>query len=309
MQPSQASREEALYSIGAVERDTGLTKDTLRVWERRYGFPTPLRDANGERVYSREQVETLRTLKRLLDRGHRPGRIVGRPLAELLALADSAPAAAQAPSLPEPQRRILALVREHRVAELREELGQALMRQGLASFVTDTVAPLTRAVGDAWMRGEIEIFEEHLYTETMQGVLRGAIAAIPQHGRPPRVLLTTLPNEQHHLGLLMAQALFTLEGATAISLGTQTPIFDIVLAAASHRADIVALSFSSSYPTVQVADGLEELRAKLPPTVELWAGGTNAGLHRRAIAGVRICDTLEAIAPALAAWRAAAGAA
>lgn len=30
-----------LLSIAAVERDTGLTKDTLRVWERRYGFPTP----------------------------------------------------------------------------------------------------------------------------------------------------------------------------------------------------------------------------------------------------------------------------
>ncbi|MBK8767339.1 MAG: MerR family transcriptional regulator, partial [Burkholderiaceae bacterium] len=28
-------------SISAVERDTGLSKDTLRVWERRYGFPLP----------------------------------------------------------------------------------------------------------------------------------------------------------------------------------------------------------------------------------------------------------------------------
>ncbi|MCX7893062.1 MAG: MerR family transcriptional regulator [Burkholderiales bacterium] len=309
MQSAQASTEEPLYSIGAVERDTGLTKDTLRVWERRYGFPTPVRDANGERVYSREQVAKLRTLKRLLDRGHRPGRIIGRSLAELVALADAAPAAAPEPVLAEAPARILALLREHRVAELREELGQSLMRQGLAGFVTETVAPLNRAVGDAWMRGQIEVFEEHLYTETMQGVLRGAIASIPQHGRPPRVLLTTLPNEQHHLGLLMAQAMFTLEGATAISLGTQTPIFDIVLAAASHRADVVALSFSSAYPTVQVADGLEELRAKLPRAVELWAGGTNAGLRRRDLTGVRICDTLEAIAPALAEWRAAAAAA
>jgi hypothetical protein len=33
--------------IAAVERDTGLAKDTLRVWERRYGFPQPGRDANG----------------------------------------------------------------------------------------------------------------------------------------------------------------------------------------------------------------------------------------------------------------------
>ena len=36
---------EAAHTIADVERDTGLSKDTLRVWERRYGFPLPLRDA------------------------------------------------------------------------------------------------------------------------------------------------------------------------------------------------------------------------------------------------------------------------
>ena len=54
-------------TIAAVERDTGLTKDTLRVWERRYGFPTPLRDRSGQRVYSRRDMEKLRLIKRLLD--------------------------------------------------------------------------------------------------------------------------------------------------------------------------------------------------------------------------------------------------
>jgi len=48
----------------------------LRIWERRYGFPAPLRDAAGERVYPAEQVQRLRLLKRLLDSGHRPGRVV-----------------------------------------------------------------------------------------------------------------------------------------------------------------------------------------------------------------------------------------
>src|ERR1700730_11838417 len=63
--------------IAAVERDTGLSKDTLRVWERRYRFPLPSRDVSGERVYSRQDVEKLRVLKRLLDQGHRPGKVIG----------------------------------------------------------------------------------------------------------------------------------------------------------------------------------------------------------------------------------------
>jgi hypothetical protein len=66
----------ATMNIGAVERETGLSKDILRTWERRYGFPAPARDANGERVYSAEQVDRLLRIKRLMDQGHRPGRLI-----------------------------------------------------------------------------------------------------------------------------------------------------------------------------------------------------------------------------------------
>jgi MerR family transcriptional regulator, light-induced transcriptional regulator len=66
-----------LLSISAVERETGLSKDTLRAWERRYGFPTPLRDAKGDRRYSMQQVERLRKIKRLVDHGFRPSKVIG----------------------------------------------------------------------------------------------------------------------------------------------------------------------------------------------------------------------------------------
>jgi DNA-binding transcriptional MerR regulator len=37
--------------IGVLEREIGLTHDTLQKWELRYGFPVPQRDRRGERVY------------------------------------------------------------------------------------------------------------------------------------------------------------------------------------------------------------------------------------------------------------------
>src|SRR5688572_27119598 len=77
---------ELTLNISAVERDTGLSKDTLRMWERRYGFPEPLRDGNGERVYPVSQVEKLQLIRRLLDRGHRPGKIISLSLQDLAAL-------------------------------------------------------------------------------------------------------------------------------------------------------------------------------------------------------------------------------
>src|SRR5947209_13504875 len=49
------------------ERETGLSKDVLRVWERRYAFPRPKRDAHGERQYSSADVAKLRAIKRLME--------------------------------------------------------------------------------------------------------------------------------------------------------------------------------------------------------------------------------------------------
>ena len=305
----------AMMTISAVERDTGLGKDTLRVWERRYAFPQPTRDAKGERLYTPEQVERLRLIKRLMDQGHRPGKLLSSSEETLMTLAGALPMAAalartegDADSPPatgaeqsDIARQILALLRTHDVAGLRQTLSQTMMRQGLQRFVLDTVTTLNQSVGDAWMRGELQVFEEHLYSEQIVGLLRQAIASLPTPGEGrPRILLTTAPDERHVLGLLMAEALLTLEGASCISLGTQTPLLDIRQAAEAHRADVVALSFSSAFPTRLSLPLLRQLRELLPPTVELWAGG--AGTEKLpAIDGLRL---LPSLAHALAALQA-----
>ncbi len=296
-------------SIAAVERDTGLSKDTLRVWERRYGFPTPGRDAVGERAYTLEQVEKLRIVKRLLDAGHRPGRIVPMAVSALQLLADqtvdqplrSAEALAEASDL----REHLALIRSHDVPQLRAVLTRLLARRGVARFVTEVVAPLNAAVGDAWIRGQMEVFEEHAYTELVQTVLRQAITGIPPgaHEGRPRVLLTTFPHEPHGLGLLMAEAVFALEGCPCVSLGVQTPVWDIVRAAAAYRCDIVALSFTGCLNPNQVVEGLAELAGKLLPGVRVWAGGAAPVLHRRSVPGVLALAGFDELALQLRAWR------
>jgi len=299
--------DSAVMSIAAVERDTGLSKDTLRVWERRYGFPLPARDASGERAYSSQDVDKLRAIRRLLDAGHRPGKIIRLPLAELRELAREAADAAASPAAPAATAADLALylelIRSHRTEELRMALSQVALRQGLEHFVVDVCAPLNRLVGDAWARGELEVFEEHLYTESLQVVLRHAIGNISSPGSLPRVLLTTFPAEPHGLGLLMAEAMLALEGCRCTSLGTRTPVWDIVLAARAHEVDIVALSFSASLNPKQVVDGLAELRAKLDESTEIWAGGQCPVLRRRPPAGVRVLPGLAAIRDAIADWR------
>jgi MerR family transcriptional regulator, light-induced transcriptional regulator len=302
-----ATQAPVSLSIASVERDTGLSKDTLRVWERRYGFPAPARDALGERLYPLDQVDKLRTLKRLLDLGHRPRKIVGLPMAELQQLAQASAGPALR-SLPSPRDSddldgLLGLLTAHRFDELRGQLSQLLLRQGLARFIAGVVAPMNEMVGEAWTRGAVQIFEEHLYTEVVQSLLRNAISSIQRSDQRPRVLLTTFPQEPHGLGILMAEATFALDGCHCISLGVQTPVWDIALAAEAQRVDIVGLSFSSAVNPNQALDGLAELRGRLPAAVEIWAGGGCPTLHRRPPPGVWALRMLDEIAPALQRWR------
>lgn len=291
---------EIAVGIGAVERDTGLSKDVLRMWERRYGFPLPTRDHHGERLYPPDQVAKLRLIKRMMDRGFRPGKIITLPVQDLEALSN---ARGSPDAHDDTVENILQLIRRHQLPELRQQLQQLLMRQGLQRFVADTIGPLTVAVGEAWVRGEFAVFEEHLYTEQIQSILRNAIASAQGAAKAPRVVLTSFPTEQHNLGLLMVEAMLVVEGATCIPLGTETPGQEILRAAEAHRAHVVALSFSAAFPERQAASGLRELRATLPKAVEIWAGGSCVKRIRRGIDGVVFVKELDQIGELVGAWR------
>jgi methylmalonyl-CoA mutase cobalamin-binding subunit len=296
--------------IAAVERETGLSKDTLRVWERRYGFPVPLRDRRGERQYPSEQVEKLRVISRLLDRGMRPGELMRIPLATLIGRFHSSEPVPQAASREAPWGALAACMREAiewlkagDEAALRAHLSRALLRLGLQRFVIELAAPLNELVGEAWSRGEIAIGQEHVYTEQMQHLLRaGTDAVVPGEGAP-RVMLTTPPGEEHQLGLLMAQVCLLAEGAHCISLGVQTPAGAIADSARRHGIDVVGLSFSEALRLKVAHDMLEELRERLPAKIELWAGGKLWARARRPPKGVRFVTRLTQIPDLLAAHR------
>ena len=293
--------KEPQFTIAAVERDVGLSKDVLRVWERRYGFPVPNRDPHGERLYPAAQVLRLRLLKRLMDLGHRPGRLMSTSAEELEALAAGSHGVKAADAGSHELDKLFALVRHHDAAAYLQAMQQRLARHGLRQFVMDTVAPLTVQIGLAWQQGQLQVFEEHLFTELTARVLRQAIATVPG-GSEPRVLLTTLPKEPHEMGLLMVEAVLSLEGAQCISLGTQMPLMEIVDAVAAHQVDVVALSFSAAFPARQTRALLEQLRAALPGPAELWAGG--AGVRKLAAPdGVMCMASLDSAIAAVSRWR------
>ena len=291
--------------IGAIANEIGLTKDTLRVWERRYGFPQPLRSSGGERLYPQEQVTKLRLVKRLLDAGHRPSKVLPQSIVQLQQLAEDSGIGQDAPDVE--LDRLVELLRVGRYDDFRFELLKRATREGLSRFVLNAAAPLSARVGNAWAAGTLQVYHEHLFSEALQVTLRSLMRPLSEalrgRGTHPRVVLTTLPGEAHGLGILMAEAMLALTDCECMALGTQTPQQDIVNAVLAHEIEIVALSFSSSMPVQAVINALAELRAVLPLEVAIWVGGSSPALRRKLPDGVLNVAGLAPVEEAVAEWR------
>ena len=78
--------EQARVSIGVAARMTGINANTLRMWERRYQLGPSKRSPGGQREYSTTDVDHLRMIKQLMNKGMRIGDIAQLPVNALTSL-------------------------------------------------------------------------------------------------------------------------------------------------------------------------------------------------------------------------------
>lgn len=293
---------EEKITIGVVERETGFSKDLLRTWERRYGFPTPVRSDNDEREYLPADLERLITIKKLLDNGMRPRKVIHLSIAELDAVAAGLVTKKQVGD-DEIITQAISLLKGGDLEEFGGFLTNTMITYGLQRFITEVLAPMNHAIGDAWFRGEINVFHEHCYATKVESLLGRAQLFLPNIKQTPRILLTTLSGEQHYLGLLMARIVMMLDCADAVLLGSQLPNTEIVAAVEHFSADIVALSFSSHFPRKRALQALQALRSELPAGIAIWAGGDQIRELASLCPSVHFFSSLKEISIALAEWR------
>lgn len=283
---------QSLYPIGVVERDTGIGRDTLRIWERRYGFPEPVRNAKGERMYTGEQLRQLQRIRRLLDQGLRPGKLL--PLGEKKL--DELEASLIPEKSAEPDKHVMAVLNAISSADTGQVdvlFRQYLDSHGMQMFVLELVIPLLRAVGELWASGKLQIFQEHFLSERLIRFLNIEIANTTKDASKPRVLLATLPGEEHSLGLLMVAAILSSHGITAINLGSEVPMEQIGNAAEQFQVDIVGITFSGAYQYKNIRPHLIELRQLIADDVAIWTGGEGVRRLRKLPSGVTKITSLE----------------
>lgn len=292
-QASGAPADGAQYSIRVTSRLTAIELDTLRMWERRYGFPRPQRASGGSRVYSESDVESLKLIRRALENGYRPGEVVGKSREELMQLVlttsdqpvrASAQAARQTTPLadggagPPSVSSLIAAVGRDDVTGLRAGLRQGALALGPKRFLTDIAHPLCIQVGDLWEVGKLEVRHEHMLSECLSAQLRVMMSAYEDHAGAPRVLLASLPGERHGLGLEMVEVYLAVSQVTPLLLGVDAPAEQIVKAARSHGADAIGLLVTRASDLKATARHLRWMLSELPRRVTIWIGGAGGAL-------------------------------
>lgn len=289
------------HPISVVAERTGLSRDVLRVWERRYGAVEPMRTPGGQRLYSNEHIDRFRLLAAATKHGRNISLVAGLATDALERLVAEDEAERPAP-LPESEeaahaervRVALELTRALDGSALDRELRRTIARHGIPVFLEDMVPTLMHRVGEEWQAGRLTIAHEHLASAAVLAIILEAMRSVPESPGAPRLLVATPTGERHAVGAALAAAAAALDGWSIIYLGVDVPAADIVAAASASNASAVALSIVHTDDPDAAIRELHAVRESLAAHVPVIVGGATAVRMAGQLAepGLIVCGSL-----------------
>jgi DNA-binding transcriptional MerR regulator len=279
------------YRIKTVSDITGIPKNTLVAWERRYGVLNPRRLSNGYRMYTDKDVAVLVQLKGLLNDGYKISEAVDLIASQRAAQLRAMPAGTDAAAYEQLRADLEgALLGFGRAAA--EQVVRRLANVHHVEAIRQVYFPLLRSVGDGWERGDVSVAQEHFASSFVRDQLVSMLLQTgcgPPDG--PHVACATLPGEHHELGLLGLAVHLALSGKRVTYLGADMPTADLCRFATSHHPRWICLSALVPASPDELVRQLTELRDGIPETTELVVGGAGAdtaSVHK--LAGVTFVD-------------------
>ena len=309
IKPKKSRTARAGHPIAVVAERTGLSRDVLRVWERRYAAVEPERTPGGQRLYSDAQVDRFLLLAAATKHGRGIKTVATLPTAELerLVAADQAhrpapPAHADEAAHTAIVEAALARARALDGSSLDRELRRTIALYGIPAFLGEIVPTLMHRIGDEWLAGRLTVAHEHFATAAVLAIIFEALRSMPEAPAAPRLLVATPAGERHAVGAALAATAAALDGWTIIYLGVDVPAADIVAAASTSRADAVALSIVHSYNPAAVVREVHAVRASMPATIPVLTGGALAVKMTKSLQqpGIVVCDSIAGMRRVLA---------
>jgi methanogenic corrinoid protein MtbC1 len=246
-------------------------------------------------------VQRLKLIRRLTERGHSIGRLAGASLANLQAMAQEEdlpglrqPKPATDSGAEEFRSAVAGAVRNLDGRELQAVLERGIVTLGVSGFLDLVAGPSLQKIGQGWSDGTVSIGQEHLASAVFRRAIGWILQVCRAKDGAPRLIAATPARHAHDLGALMSAAAAAAEGWDVTYLGADLPVAEIL--ASARQLGAVAIALSVVYPKVDAGliIDLEQLRSGLDQRTTILLGGAAAVEDRERLTalGAEVVDSL-----------------
>ena len=267
-----------IHRIHRVAKLTGLSKDVIRVWERRFGVLKPTRGANRYRNYSDEDVALLRYLKEQLDSGGSIGELARLGREELLnrMRAASPRASFIDNTFDRLLRELLSALDPFDRVMFEKRLNGAVAVVPFEEALHGILLPLQEQVGRLWHDGHVNVALEHYVTKQIQQKIFSAMNQLPVAEFGAKVLVACPPGEEHDIAALAVAYRCRVRGCRVYYLGANVPVTALTKLCHEVKPDLTIISFPLTLPEAKATEVIQALAQEVSPASRLTVGGYGA---------------------------------
>ncbi|WP_249869507.1 MerR family transcriptional regulator [Oceanobacillus saliphilus] len=271
-----------MYNIKAVSKILDMPTVTIRSWETRYHAITPERTASGHRVYTEDNINDLKWLKKQV---HENGMKVSQAVKQLHAIKE------KQGNIPTLQGKHAEGNYQTQIEELYDTVRHmdsvrchSLLDLCFSQFHYRTVfyeiiGPLMFKVGNAQEKGELHIAQEHMISNIVLQRFTNFFRVFETSSTLPKVMALCPQGENRQIGLLLFTLFLKENGYPVIYVGADTPLKGLDKLVKEKDVGMIAIStfrnkhasaiqryidsLSRTIPTLKfIVDGIDENERK-----------------------------------------------
>lgn len=267
-----------IHRIHRVAKLTGLSKDVIRVWERRFDLIKPTRGANRYRNYSDEDVALLRYLKEQLDVGSSIGELSKLGRDELLtrARASTPQVSFVNNTFGRLLHELLSTLDPFDRVTFEKRLNGAVAVVPFEEALHGILLPLQEQVGRLWHDGHVNIAIEHYVTKQIQQKIFSAMNQLPVAEFGTKVVVACPPSEEHDIAALAVAYRCRIRSCRVYYLGANVPIASLANLCRTVKPDLTLISLPLAQSDDKATELVEHLTREVAPASRVAVGGNGA---------------------------------
>lgn len=217
--------QEGKYNIKAVSKMLGIQPGTLRAWERRYQFISPIRSDAGHRLYTEEHIKILNWLINKVNQGF--------TISQAVTLFEKSQDHFAIGFLPDISQignltdELLNALLDFNELKAQEMIDSLFSLYSIDKVIYEVFNKLLEKIGQLWEEGKISVGHEHFATLIIRNKLASIFHSLPKNIYFPKVVAVCGPGEIHDIGLLMFAIYLRQRGFDVVYLGTGIPEEDL----------------------------------------------------------------------------------